>query len=197
MDDYLAKPVRKPDLHRALSPFAGMIQQMRAYGHLSPVEHPISRFPDPPKEPEPKVVRSSSSDNGKAAEPAEQNGRQHEPIVIGQQHPVIDRELALTNVGGDESLLAAVMESALDEIPTLLPKLRKALDEGNETESQRLAHTIKGAARVIAATKTMKVAEQMEIAAREGDLKTAATGLSPLSTVIDELVETLAVKSKE
>ncbi|MEM8671579.1 MAG: response regulator [Planctomycetota bacterium] len=228
MDDYLAKPVRKPDLHRALSPFAGMIQQMQVYSHLTPVEHPPTEFPDAPSEelkeiatsqsaPEhahdpqggpsgsdnhrpkndPEVVQNdatSGQDDAKTI--AEEESFFESEITIGEDDPVFLRDQAMLNVAGDEELFVAVRDSALDEIPGLMTPLQVAIKQGQAVESQRLAHTIKGAARVIAATKTMNVAAKIEHAARAGDLKAASTGMEPLRIVVDELIEELTSKSK-
>ncbi len=213
MDDYLAKPVRKPDLHRALSPFAGMIQQMQVYRHLSPVDFPLQSMPDregdsevnagaQDADREASVEVDETADTDKTghepesiAEPSEAEAASPVSIAVNQTDPIFERATALSNVAGDLELFEAVRDSALEEIPSLMPRLRSAIETGQTVESQRLAHTIKGAARVIAATRTMNVAEQIEQAARQGDLTTAATGLAPLATVVSELIEELGVKS--
>jgi CheY-like chemotaxis protein/HPt (histidine-containing phosphotransfer) domain-containing protein len=105
--------------------------------------------------------------------------------------PIIDWKLALANVANDKELFIAVRDSALDEIPGLMPALSDAIDRGAASEAQRLAHTIKGAARVIAASKTMAVAERIEYAARRGDLGAARESMGELAEVIEELIETL------
>jgi CheY-like chemotaxis protein len=105
--------------------------------------------------------------------------------------PVIDWKLALANVANDKELFIAVKDSAMDEIPGLMPELSSAIDQGAAAEAQRLAHTIKGAARVIAASRTMAVAERIEYAARQGDLGAARDSMGELAKVIDELIETL------
>lgn len=104
---------------------------------------------------------------------------------------VIDWETAMANVADDKELFIAVKDSALDEIPGLYPKLVAAIDAGQQADAHRLAHTIKGAARVIAANKTMKVAERIEHAAAAGDLAAAKNSLDELHCVIEELVATL------
>ena len=160
MDDYLSKPVRRKELHRALNAFA---------------RHP-SPTPDDP------VNDNANRDS----DPPGNNGQSS-----AEDCPIIDWPAAMANVADDKDLFNAVKESALDEIPALLPSLRTSIDEGKEEESQRLAHTIKGAARVIAAAKTMAVAERIEKAAERGDLETARGTLDELHRVIDELIETL------
>ncbi len=159
MDDYLSKPVRKPELHRALSVVAG-----QGINKTS-TEKPMSQETNP------------AEGNGKAKNDDDQL--------------VIDWEAAMANVADDRELFVAVKDSALEEIPALLPKLVDVIETGDAAEAQRLAHTIKGAARVIAANKTMVVSERIEHAARRGDLDEARGSLQELREVIEELVETL------
>lgn len=167
MDDYLAKPVRRPDLHRVLRPFA-------ANSGSAPISHQTQEV----------------------MEDSKPNQDLHSAITANPDDVVIDLPAALENVSGDEDLLRAVQQSAIEEIPALMPQLRQAIDRGDAVESQRLAHTIKGAARVIAAVRTMRVAERMEHAARDGDLVIAASGLAPLKEVADELIAELSVRQQ-
>ena len=94
-------------------------------------------------------------------------------------------------VAEDKELFLAVKESALEEIPGLYPSLVASIDAGKQTDAQRYAHTIKGAARVIAATKTMNVAERIELDCAAGKLDAARASLEELKRVIQELVTTL------
>ena len=115
-----------------------------------------------------------------------------QPEVAGGGPPVIDWEAAMEHVGDDKELFEAVKESALEEIPRLYSSLLSAIDSGQQVDAQRLAHTIKGAARVIAATKTMLVSERIEQASAKGDLDIARDSLEELNQVIEELVRTLS-----
>ena len=101
--------------------------------------------------------------------------------------PVIDYEQALENAAGDREIFDAVCESAMQEIPLLYPDLVRALERSEISSGQRLAHTIKGAARVIAAVKTMTHAEQIELALAEGELDKARATMDALSCAIGEL----------
>ena len=108
-----------------------------------------------------------------------------------KNEPVIDYDTALENAAGDREIFLAVCESALQEIPSLYPGLIKAIDQGQLQEAQRLAHTIKGAARVIAAVKTMKIAEKIESDMGKQDAQSARSSLSDLADAIDELKQEL------
>jgi len=100
---------------------------------------------------------------------------------------VIDYDQALENAAGDQAIFEAVCESALQEIPALFPELVASIEGGDMRESQRLAHTIKGAARVIAAVKTKEIAESIELAISKQDLANANQIMPVLAMAIDEL----------
>jgi PAS domain S-box-containing protein len=174
MDDYLSKPVRKGELHQALQAFAPLATDAnrcdRPHSVSPPTQHAIA-----PVRTNGVPVNDGPGKNG----------------AVGADVPVIDWRTALANVCDDRDLFIAVKDSALEEIPSLWPTLRDRIAAGDSVESQRLAHTIKGAARVIAASRTMLVAERIEKSAARGDLPAAAAMLDELHAVIDELVLTL------
>ncbi len=168
MDEYLSKPVRRGELHRVLNAFTGKMNS----------GVPMSENQDDRQEATGQPATGGAG--GSSAQSADVASL-----------PVIEWEEALANAADDRDLFAAVRDSALEEIPSLMPKLSAAIDEKDAATSQRLAHTIKGAARVIAAVKTMTVAERVEHAAKREDLDAAKQSMPELQVVIDELIETL------
>lgn len=193
MDDYLSKPVRRRELYVALRSAV----RDAAAGSISGA---VDSCPSGPN-----AAETSSSDT--EADPCPQNleatnaPRQREEDTkmnsgsrasTVDDQPVIDWATAMANVAQDKELFLAVKTSAMEEIPGLFPALVKAIEGGKPVEARRLAHTIKGAARVIAATKTMCVATRVEDAAAEGKLEQAKGELDELRQVIDELVATLS-----
>ena len=145
------------------------------------------------------MSRNSESDQQRIAV-NENATRSDNPRGVGAEQeaaqasspPVIDWTTAMENVAGDKELFDAVKESALEEIPHLYPSLVSAIDSGKQVDAQRFAHTIKGAARVIAATKTMIAAERIELASAKGELDRAKESLEELNQVIQELIKTLS-----
>lgn len=109
---------------------------------------------------------------------------------------IFDRELALENLAGDEEMFESLRESAAQEIQALLIKLCQSIDRGEAVASQRIAHTMKSTAQVVGATKTMKIARQMEYAARDNDLQEVASGLGALSVAIAELLQKLEAENE-
>ena len=116
-----------------------------------------------------------------------------EPASAGspQEHPVVDWPAALANAAGDKELFDAVREAAMQEIPSLMPQLQVAIDSADAKTAMRLAHTIKGAARVVAGVRTIHVAEIIEQASSKEDLQLASNTMSQLREVTDELIAAL------
>ena len=77
----------------------------------------------------------------------------------------------------------------MTEINELQPRLKKSLAAKDREETHRLAHTIKGAARAVAATRTKDAAAAVEQAASRGDLKRAAELMPPLCDSIAALAQ--------
>ena len=170
MDDYLSKPVRRREFYLALRNAANSMPADASPGV-------VGKQIDGPNGPHTVVQKSGTEESYDEK--------------MADEIPIIDWQTAMANVAHDKELFHAVKESALEEIPGLLPRLVAALDNGERADAQRYAHTIKGAARVIAANKTMFVAERIEQAVADGDLATAKGSMDELRTVIEELVEAL------
>ncbi len=94
--------------------------------------------------------------------------------------PAFDREEALDRLGGDEELIFTLIAMMLDEMPSNIDKLSRALDEKNADSVRRHAHTIKGAAGNVSAIAIAKTAARMEQDAKNNDLAAASTGLAEL-----------------
>ncbi len=78
------------------------------------------------------------------------------------------------------------------EINELRPQLQKSLAAKDQDTSHRLAHTIKGAARAVAAVRTTAAAAAIERAASCGDFDTATELMPPLADSIDALAREIA-----
>ena len=147
MDDYVSKPVRRADLHRALS-----------------------QISEPVDDAEQQTIADL----------------QTETALI---KAVIDWDAALEYMAGNEDLLHAVVDATLEEMPKLRSQLSEAIDGQDASETQRIAHTIKGSAAAIAAFQTQAVALTIEEAAIKKDLSSAAQRLPDLSNAIDRLIQ--------
>lgn len=161
MDDYLAKPVRKRELHRMLLEYSEDEFQWDS------------------------GTRASKSEGSEVVDVADKQSakRRGEDATV-----VVDWTAAYANSADDADLFQVVKASALEELPLLLEKLSEALQVGSKVDVARHAHTLKGVARVVAAVKTIEVVEKLEEAAQQGDLALARVALVDLCGTVDELV---------
>tara|TARA_R110002049_G_scaffold4601_6_gene32931 strand:- start:149460 stop:152999 length:3540 start_codon:yes stop_codon:yes gene_type:complete len=166
MDGYLSKPVRSDELYH----------QLLSIHQASSMTGVETNDPSP-------AQSASAVDNH---EPDSHESDNHESDAV-----IVDWPAALANAAGDQSLFNAVRDAALEEIPSLMPALQTAIDATDAKTAMRLAHTIKGAARVVAGVRTMNVAEIVEQAAANDDLALAGETMPKLREVAEELVAAL------
>lgn len=105
---------------------------------------------------------------------------------------VIDWDEAARILGGDHEFHRSLLESAMTEISELQPKLKKSLAAKDREAAHRLAHTIKGAARAVAAIRTTDAAAAVEQAASSGDFERASELMPPLADSIAALAREVA-----
>lgn len=87
-----------------------------------------------------------------------------------ESEPIWDRQGALNNLGGSESLFEQLMEAAMDDIPINLARLEAAFASGDVDAARVAAHSIKGVAASLGAMQLQQLAFAAEAVAREGDL---------------------------
>jgi HPt (histidine-containing phosphotransfer) domain-containing protein len=114
------------------------------------------------------------------------------PGPAGPQAP-FDREGALAQVGGDPSFLWDVVQTFRTEGPQLLARIREAASAGDGDRLRRAAHTLRGAASVLAAGAVTRLAGQLEDVGRSGRMTDAAAVLAVLEERFGELLTALAV----
>ena len=164
MDDYLAKPVRKTDLHRMLLEYSGDSSQWTGGTRTgSGITRDVGEKPQ---------VESSKSVDCTGA-------------------MVVDWDAAYANSAGEAELFEVVKNSALEELPVLLEKVRQAFQAGSKLDVERHAHTLKGVARVVAAVKTIDVVERFQAAIQGSQLPMGEVALGELSEAVTELVSVL------
>lgn len=74
----------------------------------------------------------------------------------------LNREVILHNVGGDLQVLAMLVQTITDELPPQMQRLRQAIEVGDSTQIARAAHTLKGTASAIGATRAQEIADRLE-----------------------------------
>ncbi|WP_197443596.1 response regulator [Maioricimonas rarisocia] len=75
---------------------------------------------------------------------------------------LVDWEIALENMDGDDEILQEVIQETIEETPELLAQLKHAAANGDGDEVGRLAHTIKSAGQTFAADRLSQQAEELE-----------------------------------
>jgi PAS domain S-box-containing protein len=169
MDDYLSKPVRRHELDRVLASVQAAIrdEETSTIPDHSPDEYDFTLSEGDPTD---KLNSNETTDHSAT---------------------IVDWSAALANSGGNSAVLQQVCDAAAKEIPSLMPQLERALQAGDATTSFRLAHTIKGAARVVAGLRVMAVSEQVEQLTDEQALSSAAALMPQLHSHVEELVREL------
>jgi two-component system sensor histidine kinase/response regulator len=104
---------------------------------------------------------------------------------------IIDWDAALAYMDGDRELLKTVVQASITECQQLITQLDEAIAGEDGKTAHRLAHTIKGGTRAIAATSTMEAAADVEASTAEGDFETARRQLPVLRQAIEQLVSVL------
>jgi HPt (histidine-containing phosphotransfer) domain-containing protein len=74
------------------------------------------------------------------------------------------------SVGDDPEFLAELVDDFLADAPTQLESLRETTTSGDATGARRAAHTLKGNSRTFGATLLASRCQEVEAAARVGDL---------------------------
>jgi HPt (histidine-containing phosphotransfer) domain-containing protein len=85
-------------------------------------------------------------------------------------------------VGNDAEALAEIVGAFLEEAPERLTELHRGIENADAALVGRAAHTLKANGRMFGAARLAQLSEEIETAARGGDLE-------PASTRIDELEE--------
>jgi len=99
----------------------------------------------------------------------------------------LDRETALSRVGGDADLLKEIAIIFLDDSPKALAEIRSAISLGDHKVVERAAHGIKGAVANFGAGAAVDAALHLEQIGRAQDLKDAGQALATLERALEAL----------
>jgi HPt (histidine-containing phosphotransfer) domain-containing protein len=91
------------------------------------------------------------------------------------------------SVGGDESFLAELVGEFLEAAPRQLEALRTGLENADADVVRRAAHTLKGNGRTFGAEELASASQQIEAAAKAGDLDAARAGLPDVDAAWDRV----------
>jgi HPt (histidine-containing phosphotransfer) domain-containing protein len=98
---------------------------------------------------------------------------------------------ALSNIGGDENLLAELASIFLEEYPEILKSVRTAVGNNDGEALVYFAHALKGSVSNFVAMDAQSAARKLEQIGREGDLSDAPKALSELELALSRLTPAL------
>jgi PAS domain S-box-containing protein len=99
---------------------------------------------------------------------------------------------ALSNIGGDEALLAELAGIFLEEYPQIIENVRIAVGNKDVESLVYYAHALKGSVGNFVAVDTQNAARRLEQMGREGDIADAPQVLSELETALSRLTPALS-----
>lgn len=99
----------------------------------------------------------------------------------------LDRELALSRVGGDAELLKEIAALFLEEYPNALAEIRAAAARGDPKGVEHAAHGLKGSVANFGAQAAVDAAFQLEQMGRAGDLSRVREAIETLALALDAL----------
>ncbi len=151
MDDYLGKPIRVQELVSAL---------YRCHSPEGLNHKPVT------------LVETQETAAGERAPQAVTPRTELDRAAL-------DKLLVL--VGGEQALLGELIDSFLEETPTLITALRRGLEEGNPPGIRQAAHTLKSSSRDFGATQLSEWARVLEEMSKSGKLD----GAEALVTLVE------------
>ena len=106
--------------------------------------------------------------------------------------PVLDRDVALSRVGGDLELLKEIADLFLAEYPKVLEQLRAAACSGDPLALERAAHGLKGSVANFGASGAVEAARILEAMGRAQKLDEVAHVIHTLELALASLASELA-----
>ena len=104
---------------------------------------------------------------------------------------VLDWDVALSHVAGEEEQLCELIDLFRKECPNMLAELRRSVEQRDSTAVRRVGHTIKGNAALLGARTVIPAANRMELVGRNEQWTDATAALSELEKEIERLLSSL------
>jgi PAS domain S-box-containing protein len=132
------------------------------------------------------AVERSSAANSSSDDPESIAAQAH-----GGSAPIFNRDEALRNVGGDEAILAEMIELFSAECPKQMANIAAAYQTGDHVALSRAAHTLKGSVSLFGAEGARAAAQRLELIGRDGKMEEYPQAWDELQRHIDELLQAL------
>jgi HPt (histidine-containing phosphotransfer) domain-containing protein len=104
----------------------------------------------------------------------------------------LDRQFALSRVGGDEELLKEIAAVFVADYPNSLREIRAAIDSGDASLLERSAHSLKGSVANFGARDAVASALRLEQMGRARQMRDCAGALQELEQALASLRPQLA-----
>jgi HPt (histidine-containing phosphotransfer) domain-containing protein len=118
----------------------------------------------------------------------------HDTKIIQESLPkdeIFDKNSFLERLLDDEDLAREIIKEFLEDSLSQIDTIKKALSNNNPKLVHRQAHSLKGAAANVSATALKKLAYQIEIASKTGDMAKASSLISKLVEQFEALKKRL------
>jgi len=99
----------------------------------------------------------------------------------------LDRELALSRVGGDAELLKEIAALFMEDYPKVLGEIRAAAARGDAQGVEHAAHGLKGSVANFGAQAAVDAAFRLERMGHAGDLAGVREAIEALARALDAL----------
>lgn len=109
----------------------------------------------------------------------------------------IDLQAALARLGGDESLLADLIQFFFEDAFGILAAMHAAIDKQNWDEARRAAHSLKGLSSNFGAAPAVNILQAIESCDRDGETAASAQSFATFVADADEEVAWLAAALAE
>jgi HPt (histidine-containing phosphotransfer) domain-containing protein len=100
---------------------------------------------------------------------------------------IVDQASLLERLGGDQELLAELIESFLADSPQLLEEIGSAEAAGDASQLMRAAHTLKGSVSNFCAPRGAEVAHRLATLGRDANLSQAPEALANVESIMERL----------
>ncbi len=114
-----------------------------------------------------------SSPTGEGPPAESQRVPETEAVVESESGPPLDYDEALSEFGGNRSLLHTVLKQFSDSLKSQVPVLKSAFEQSDAETVRREAHRIRGGAANLCAVLLSEIAARLEMAAESGNLPAA------------------------
>ena len=112
-------------------------------------------------------------------------------FISAAKKQLVDWTGPLAQLRGDRTVLKEITQLYMDETQTNLARLPQCIEEGNVRDTQRLAHTVKGAMRFFSAEVATQCGQELEDLAETADMESATQLAEKLKSEVDRVLPIL------